>query len=182
MLVNNCNSLPLSSALENPIDQSTSGALNAMTEFDIQALVAAPAAVGPVICLTIGWPVFLLLCTTTDCGVLFYLGFSLYDEGITECEIKTSKTQYTSKDYINDCQSKLSIQSSRYLQQNMSCQYFIPDLLVTWPQKCLIYIALAQAKDESSARVESLVLFEPSQLRRSNACDFSMWYLLRSLF
>ena len=91
--------------------------------------------------------------------------------------MKTSN-QYTFTDYINDCQFKFSIQSPRYLQLNMSCQYFIPDLLVTWPWKRLINSALAQVKDESYAWVESLALFEPAQLRKFNACDFSMSYSL----
>ena len=65
-------------------------------------------------------------------------------------------------------------QASRYLQLNMSSQYFIPDLLLTWPWKRLINPALAEVKNESDAWVKSLALFEPSQLRKFNACDFSM--------
>jgi hypothetical protein len=56
----------------------------------------------------------------------------------------------------------------------MSSQYFIPDLLVTWPWKRLINTALAEVKDESNAWVKSLALFEPAQLRKFNACDFNL--------
>jgi hypothetical protein len=56
----------------------------------------------------------------------------------------------------------------------MSSQYFIPDLLVTWPWKRLINPSLAEVKDESNAWVKSLALFEPSQLRKFNACDFNL--------
>jgi hypothetical protein len=58
-----------------------------------------------------------------------------------------------------------------------SSQYFIPDLLVTWPWQRVLNPALAEVKDDSNAWVKSLALFEQSQLRKFNACDFSMYSL-----
>ena len=60
----------------------------------------------------------------------------------------------------------------------MSSQYFIPDLLVTFPWQRILNPALAEVKDDSNAWVESLALFEQAQLRKFYACDFSMWYPL----
>jgi hypothetical protein len=54
-----------------------------------------------------------------------------------------------------------------------SSQYFIPDLLVTWPWQRILNPALAEVKDDSNAWVKSLALFEEAQLRKFNACDFS---------
>ena len=56
----------------------------------------------------------------------------------------------------------------------MSSQYFIPDLLVTFPWQRILNPALAEVKDDSNAWVESLALFEQAQLRKFYACDFSM--------
>ena len=53
-------------------------------------------------------------------------------------------------------------------------QYIIPDLLVTWPWKRVLHPKLAEVKEESDAWVKSLDLFEPAQLQKFNACDFSM--------
>ena len=58
----------------------------------------------------------------------------------------------------------------------MSSQYFIPDLLISWPWQRILNPALAEVKDDSNAWVKSLALFEQAQLRKFNACDFSMWY------
>ena len=55
----------------------------------------------------------------------------------------------------------------------MPSQYFIPDLLVTWPWQRILNPALAEVKDDSNAWVKSLGLFEQAQLRKFNACDFS---------
>jgi hypothetical protein len=67
---------------------------------------------------------------------------------------------------------------SRFLQLlNMSSQYFIPDLLITWPWQRIINPALADVKDDSNAWVKSLALFEESQLRKFNACDFSTRFI-----
>ena len=61
-------------------------------------------------------------------------------------------------------------------QFNMSStQYTIPDLLVTWPWQRVLHPMLAEVKDEANVWVESLDLFEPAQLRKFNACDFSTW-------
>ena len=58
----------------------------------------------------------------------------------------------------------------------MSSQlYFIPDLLVTWPWQRILNPALNEVKDDSNAWVKSLGLFEQAQLRKFNACDFSMY-------
>ena len=56
----------------------------------------------------------------------------------------------------------------------MSSQYFIPDLLISWPWQRILNPALAEVKDDSNAWVKSLALFEEAQLRKFNACDFSM--------
>ena len=56
-----------------------------------------------------------------------------------------------------------------------SSQYYIPDLLVTWPWQRILNPALAEVKDDSNAWVESLALFEQAQLQKFNACDFSMF-------
>ena len=62
-----------------------------------------------------------------------------------------------------------------------SSQYFIPDLLVSWPWKRILNPALAKVKDDSNAWVKSLGLFEQAQLRKFNACDFSTCYSRRFL-
>jgi hypothetical protein len=54
-----------------------------------------------------------------------------------------------------------------------SSQYFVPDLLVSWPWQRILNPALAEVKDDSNAWVKSLELFEQAQLRKFNACDFS---------
>jgi hypothetical protein len=59
----------------------------------------------------------------------------------------------------------------------MSSQYFIPDLLVTWPWQRILNPALAEVKDDSNAWVKSLSLFEEAQLQKFNACDFSTFIL-----
>ena len=64
----------------------------------------------------------------------------------------------------------------------MSSQYYIPDLLVTWPWQRIINPARAEVKDDSNAWVKSLGLFEQAQLRKFNACDFSTRYSLESRF
>ena len=58
-----------------------------------------------------------------------------------------------------------------------SSQYYIPDLLVTWPWQRILNPALDEVKDDSNAWVESLALFEQAQLQKFNACDFSMFFL-----
>ena len=55
----------------------------------------------------------------------------------------------------------------------MSLQFFIPDLLATFPWQRNINPALAEVKDDSNAWVKSLALFEQAQLRKFYACDFS---------
>jgi hypothetical protein len=55
-----------------------------------------------------------------------------------------------------------------------SSQYLIPDLLVTWRWQRILNPALAEVKDDSNAWVKCLGLFEEAQLRKFNACDFSM--------
>ena len=57
----------------------------------------------------------------------------------------------------------------------MSCQpqYTLPDLLATWPWKRVFNAMLGEVRDEANAWVESLGLFEPAQLKKFNACDFS---------
>ena len=55
----------------------------------------------------------------------------------------------------------------------MPSQYYIPDLLVTWPWQRILNPALDEVKDDSNAWVKSLALFEQAQLRKFNACDFS---------
>ena len=55
-------------------------------------------------------------------------------------------------------------------------QYIIPDLLVTWPWKRVYNSMIDEIKDEANAWVTSLALFEPSQLKKFHACDFSNWY------
>ena len=52
-------------------------------------------------------------------------------------------------------------------------QYIIPDLLVTWPWKRVYNSMIDEIKDEANAWVTSLALFEPSQLKKFHACDFS---------
>jgi Delta6-protoilludene synthase len=52
-------------------------------------------------------------------------------------------------------------------------QYIIPDLLATWPTKRILHPKLAEVKDEANEWVKSLALFEPAQLKKFNACDFS---------
>ena len=52
-------------------------------------------------------------------------------------------------------------------------QYLIPDLLATWPWQRTLNPKLAEVKDEANAWVQSLELFEPAQLKKFYACDFS---------
>ena len=52
-------------------------------------------------------------------------------------------------------------------------QYVLPDLLATWPWKRVFNPMLDEVKDEANSWVESLVLFEPAQLQKFKACDFS---------
>ena len=52
-------------------------------------------------------------------------------------------------------------------------QYILPDLLVTWPWQRVFNYMLAEVKDEANSWVESLALFEPAQMKKFEACDFS---------
>lgn len=52
-------------------------------------------------------------------------------------------------------------------------QYILPDLLVTWPWKRVFNPMLVEVKDQANSWVESLDLFEPAQLKKFEACDFS---------
>ena len=61
-------------------------------------------------------------------------------------------------------------------------QYILPDLLVTWPWKRVFNPMLAEVKDQANSWVESLALFEPSQLKKFEACDFSNLYSLDVVF
>jgi hypothetical protein len=58
-------------------------------------------------------------------------------------------------------------------QPPMATQYFIPDLLVTWPWKRLINPMLVEVDDEANAWVKSLDLLEPAQLPKFSSCRFS---------
>ena len=84
------------------------------------------------------------------------------------------------RQYINDSSkfSKASFQSSSQLNMSSQSQYIIPDLLLTWPWKRVLNANLTEVRDEAISWVQSLDLFEPDQLRKFNACDFSTWYLL----
>ena len=67
----------------------------------------------------------------------------------------------------------------------MSCsqsQYLISDLLATWPWKRILDPKLAEVKDEANVWVQSMELFEPDQLKKFYACDFSTGYLLSYYF
>jgi len=52
-------------------------------------------------------------------------------------------------------------------------QYFLPDLLVTWPWKRVFNPMLDEVRDDANAWVESLALFEPSQMKKFEACNFN---------
>ena len=61
-------------------------------------------------------------------------------------------------------------------------QYIIPDLLATWPWKRVVNPMLDEVKDEANAWVQSMTLFDPAQLQKFYACDFSMRYSLDTKF
>ena len=95
-----------------------------------------------------------------------------------------NKPPRRSKQHINTSTSSLpqvpQQPTSTYISSSlnrMSSQFFIPDLLVTWPWKRVLHPMLAEVKDEANAWVKSLDLFEPTQLKKFNACDFSMYLL-----
>jgi hypothetical protein len=61
-------------------------------------------------------------------------------------------------------------------------QYLLPDLLVTWPWGRVFNPMLDEIKDQANSWVESLDLFEPAQLQKFKACDFSNLIFTRSHF
>lgn len=63
---------------------------------------------------------------------------------------------------------------------DMATQYFIPDVLVTWPWKRMINPMLAEVNDEANAWVKSLALLEPTQLQQFYSYKFSMHIHLMS--
>lgn len=60
----------------------------------------------------------------------------------------------------------------------MATQYFLPDVLVTWPWKRMVNPLLAEVSDEADAWVKSLELLEPTQLRKFYSYKFSMYIQL----
>ena len=57
----------------------------------------------------------------------------------------------------------------------MATQYFIPDVLVTWPWKRMVNPLLAEVNDEANAWVKSLALLEPTQLQKFYTYKFSTY-------
>ena len=57
----------------------------------------------------------------------------------------------------------------------MATQYFIPDVLVTWPWKRMVNPLLAEVNDEANAWVKSLALLEPTQLQKFYSYKFSKY-------
>ena len=57
----------------------------------------------------------------------------------------------------------------------MTTQYFIPDVLVTWPRKRMINPMLAEVNDEADAWVKSLAVLEPTQLQKFYTYKFSTY-------
>ena len=62
----------------------------------------------------------------------------------------------------------------------MATQYFIPDVLVTWPWKRMINPLLAEVNDEADAWVMSMELLKPTQLQKFYTYKFSMYIRLMS--
>ena len=62
----------------------------------------------------------------------------------------------------------------------MTTQYFIPDVLVTWPRKRMINPMLAEVNDEADAWVKSLAVLEPTQLQKFYTYKFSTYIHLMS--
>ena len=62
----------------------------------------------------------------------------------------------------------------------MATQYFIPDVLVTWPWKRMVNPLLAEVSDEADAWVKSLALLEPTQLQKFYTYKFSTYIHLMS--
>ncbi|KAH9476332.1 Sesquiterpene synthase Agr8 [Psilocybe cubensis] len=56
----------------------------------------------------------------------------------------------------------------------MTRQYFIPDLLATWPWPRSINASLSEVEEEANAWVQSLELFDPSQFKKFKACNFNL--------
>ena len=52
-------------------------------------------------------------------------------------------------------------------------QYILPDLLATWPWERVFNPMVAEVKDQADSWIESLALFEPAQLQKFKACNFS---------
>lgn len=75
---------------------------------------------------------------------------------------------------LNRC-SLISQQASKYLILVMATQYFIPDVLVTWPWKRMVNPLLAEVNDEADAWVMSLALLKPSQLQKFYTYKFSTY-------
>ena len=57
----------------------------------------------------------------------------------------------------------------------MATQYFIPDVLVTWPWKRMVNPLLAEVNEEANAWVKSLALLEPTQLQKFYTYKFSTY-------
>ena len=60
-------------------------------------------------------------------------------------------------------------------------QYFIPDLLATWPWRRVYNSKLDEVNDEANAWMKSLALFEPDQLKKFYACNFSTYHSLNAI-
>ena len=65
---------------------------------------------------------------------------------------------------------------------DMATQYFIPDVLFTWPWKRMVNPMLAEVDDEANAWVKSLALLEPTQLEKFYTYKFSMYTHIMPFF
>ena len=57
----------------------------------------------------------------------------------------------------------------------MATQYFIPNVLVTWPWKRMINPMLAEVSGETDAWLKSLAVLEPAQLQKFYTYKFSTY-------
>ena len=80
------------------------------------------------------------------------------------------------KDWIkSSTTSKQTAPRFRLLNMSFQPQYVLPDLLVNWPWKRVFNPMLVEVNVQANSWVESLALFEPDQLQKFKACDFSTY-------